>query len=466
MPPSIGELTSLKTLNIFVVGKGRGSRLKELGTLKLKGELHIKHVERVTSVADAEEANMGDKDLHHLLLSWDRVEESRLQGKYVEQVLEVLQPSAHYLQILRLGGYPGVRFPQWMGSPSLKDLCHVVIVDCKNSSSLPTLGKLPSLKRLEISNINHLTYLDNETYDNTGGFMALELLLLDKLPNLVRLSREEGENMFPVLSELHIYECPELSLPSLPSLKELIVRGKCHQGLLNSIYKLHSLEFLAFYGSDEESPRFPNGVLKELVSLKKLWLRNLSRLDVLTYGIMKLSTIQELYIINFDNLETLPDHVLEGLQSLKVLQIERNKKFKLSAGFQHLTFLKQLRIIKCPEVEGFPEALQHMTALQSLTVYDLPNLKSLPDWLGNLVLLDSLRIAKCPKLTCFPTSIKSLGNLKSLRIEECPELSKRCETGTGKDWPLIAHVPEVHHFPKCHFPDRIFLYLPINMEGV
>ncbi|MED6139467.1 hypothetical protein PIB30_084135 [Stylosanthes scabra] len=100
MPPSIGELTSLKTLSIFVVGKVRGSRLKELGTLKLKGEVHIKHLERVTSVADAEEANIGDKDLHHLLLSWDRVEESRLKEKYVEQVLEELQPSAYYLQVL------------------------------------------------------------------------------------------------------------------------------------------------------------------------------------------------------------------------------------------------------------------------------------------------------------------------------------------------------------------------------
>ncbi|MED6139468.1 hypothetical protein PIB30_084136 [Stylosanthes scabra] len=398
MPPSIGELISLTTLSIFVVGKETGSHLPEMGTLKLKGVLHIKHLERVTSVADAEQANMGDI-----------VEELRLQGKDVERVLEALQPSMHELQSLHLGGYPGVQFPQWMGSPSLKHLREVVIGDCKNSSSLPTLRKLPSLKRLEISNINHVTYL--------------ELLILNKLPNLMRLSREEGENMFPVLSEMHIYECPELSLPYLSSIKELAVKGKSHQGLLNSIYKLDDLVSLAFDGSDDESPCFLN---------ERLWLRNLYRLELLKCGIIKLSTVQELYLVYIKNLETLPEEVLEGMQSLKVFKIIHNHKFKLSAGFRHLTCLEELHIVDCREVEGFPEDLQHMTALQSLNLIKLQNLKSLPDWLGNLVLLHSLRIGSCPKLRYLPTSIKSLDNLKFLSNEGCPELSKRCERKPGR----------------------------------
>ncbi|MED6217232.1 hypothetical protein PIB30_015794 [Stylosanthes scabra] len=462
MPPSIGELTSLTTLSMFVVGKETRSDLTEMGTLKLKGELHIKYLERVTSVADAEKANMGEKQLHQLLLTWNKFEESRLQAKDIERVLEVLQPSMHGLQSLQVGGYPGVQFPQWMGSPSLKHLREVVIVDCINSSSLPALRKLPALKRLEISNINHLTDLNNETYENTGGFMALERLILNKLPNLIRLSREGGENMFPLLSELHIYECPELSLPSLPSLKELIVEGKCHQGLLNSIYKLHSLESLAFNGCDKESPCFLNGMQEGLTSLKILWVSNLSRLEILTCGIIKLSTIQELYLVYIKNLEILPDQVLEGMQSLKVFKIIHNQKFKLSAGFQHLTCLKELHIVDCPEVEGFPEDLQHMTALQSLNLINLQNLKSLPDWLGNLVLLHSLRIGNCPKLRYLPTSIKSLDNLKFLSIEGCPELSKRCERETGKDWPLIAHVPKIHHSPDCHYEYQSLPYSWIN----
>ena len=50
------------------------------------------------------------------------------------------------------------------------------------------------------------------------------------MPNLVRLSREDGKNMFLHLSTLLINECPkffagEILVQRLHSLKELVIEG-------------------------------------------------------------------------------------------------------------------------------------------------------------------------------------------------------------------------------------------------
>ncbi|RHN55112.1 putative leucine-rich repeat domain, L domain-containing protein [Medicago truncatula] len=260
LPRQIGKLTSLRTLSMYIVGNKRGFLLAELGQLNLKGELHIKHLERVKSVTDAKEANMFSKHLSLLWLSWERTAESQLQEN-VEQILEVLQPHIHHLQELRVEGYTGVHFPQWMSSPSLKNLHCVYIKDCQSCLHLPQLGKLPYLKELFISNVSRIIYLDEESYDGgaEGGFTELEHLSLEKLPNLIRISREDRENLFPHLSALVVIECPNLlGLPCLPSLNYICIQGKCNQDLLSSIHKHGGLESLCFY-DNKELTCFPDG---------------------------------------------------------------------------------------------------------------------------------------------------------------------------------------------------------------
>ncbi|RDX72824.1 hypothetical protein CR513_47641, partial [Mucuna pruriens] len=123
----------------------------ELGQLKLKRDLHIKHMGRVKSAMDAKEANMS---------------RSQLQEN-VEDILEVLQSDVQHLQILRL-------------------------VDCESYVQLPVLGKLPSLKDLSICNMINVKYVYKEYYDGGVVFMALESLIFRKLSNLIRLLREDG----------------------------------------------------------------------------------------------------------------------------------------------------------------------------------------------------------------------------------------------------------------------------------
>jgi len=360
LPPNIGKMISLRTLSMYVVGKGGGFLLAELGQLNFKiDRFHIKHLERVKSVEDAKEANMLSKKVNSLQLSWD--EESPPQEN-VEQILEVLQPYPQQLQELCVYGYTGSHFPEWMSSPSLKHLRKLRLVHCKSCLLFQHLGKLPSLEVLE------LWYL----------------------PNLTRLSREDGENMFPQLFNLEIRRCPNLlGLPCLPSLKALRIFFECSHDLLSSIHKLGSLESIDF-AFIKELKCFPEGILTNPTSLKKLEIEHCSELEIVDSG---------------------------KLPSLEKLEIRGSSK-----------------------IEGLGEDLQHLTSLQSLMLGELPNLTSLPDSLGNLNSLQNLTIWSCQKLICLPASIQSLSALKILWIYDCHELEKRCKRETGEDWPKISHI--------------------------
>lgn len=63
LPPHIRKLSFLRILSKFFVGKERGFHLTELGQLKLKGYLCIKHLVKAKSVVDAKEANMSSKQM-------------------------------------------------------------------------------------------------------------------------------------------------------------------------------------------------------------------------------------------------------------------------------------------------------------------------------------------------------------------------------------------------------------------
>ena len=157
-----------------------------------------------------------------MTLAWERSGEGELEGNdeevLDEKVLEALQPCSETLESLIVEG----RFPEWMSSPSFRYLTYLELWDCINFVQLPVLGKLPSLRRLEISWGRCVKYV---CYDDSVAFMALEYLSLRSLPSLIRLSSEDGENQFPCLSTLEIEDCPNFSLQGLQSLKKLKMKG-------------------------------------------------------------------------------------------------------------------------------------------------------------------------------------------------------------------------------------------------
>ncbi|KAK7334619.1 hypothetical protein VNO80_26379 [Phaseolus coccineus] len=200
LPPHMGKLTSLRSLTSYVVGNERGFLLAELGGMKLKEDLDMKHLERVKSVDDAREGNMSSKRLKELRLSWDKNEETKL-GENAEKILEVLQPDTEQLVSLTVIGYPGGSFPRWVFGHSLKKL---QIERCRElkglHKALDAMTALHSLRLYDLPNLESLS----DCFQHLRSLRQLAIGFCCKLtdfPNSLRAS---------MLERLDIYACHAL----------------------------------------------------------------------------------------------------------------------------------------------------------------------------------------------------------------------------------------------------------------
>ncbi|XP_028065658.1 putative disease resistance protein RGA3 isoform X1 [Camellia sinensis] len=480
MPPKLGHLTLLRTLSLVVVVKSSGHRVVELQCLDLGGELYIRHLERVRNSMDAKEANLvGKQNLRVLRLSWGHDSESESQAN-VEQLLESFEPHPN-VEELFIDNYRGAHFPLWMRDSILKNIVSIVLLSGRNCLELLAFGQLPSLRRLLISEMDYVEYIDN--YFPSGspvrGFPALEVLRISKLPNLVGLSREEGREILPCLHQIYISNCPKLTLSRLSSPKLLNVWSSSNVEL-SSISNLKNLTTLSVDGGDMIS--FPEEMLQNLTVLESLQIRSFSQLRVLPTNLESLVSLKSLSIMRCHEIESLPDHGLRSLKSLQRLTIDNcNNLSALSESLGHLTALEELQVHGCPklvtlpdsikhlvslrhlnicgspgswyagdlvicaELKTLPEALKHVPALQSLSISRYPEVTSLPEWLGNLTSLQSLRIGYYPKIPSLPHGFQRLTNLQTLSIYGyCPKLVRRCQKEKGDDWYKIAHIPEIN----------------------
>ncbi|WVZ09693.1 hypothetical protein V8G54_014223 [Vigna mungo] len=438
--PKISKLRHLRTLSIFVVGSKPGCGLAELHSLNLGGTLRIRGLENVPNEGDAKEANLiGKKELNILRLSWDGNGNPKGSNVSVERVLEALEPPST-LKSFEMNGYQGRQFSSWMrNSGVLRDLVEVKLLGCENCEELPPLGKLPHLKRLKVSGMKNVKWIDGETYDGVEekAFPSLEKLTVRNLPNLERMLREEGVEMLPRLSKLRIDGVLSFKVPRLPCVETLHATGI------------------------EDVTSFMEGVGENMACLKTLSIYCIKGVVVLPDEFRRLGALQVLYIGEWYDLEYFPEHVMEGLTSLRTLSIEFCEKLKsLSEGVGHLACLERLTISKCPELV-LPSNMSQLTALRkvsinyfctlpdglqrvpSLRVLDICGCTSLPDWLGDMTTLEELSIRYCDELRSLPSSIQRLTNLSHLTIHYCPHLKKRCKRKTGEDWQYINHIPNL-----------------------
>ncbi|XP_054822916.1 uncharacterized protein LOC129321236 isoform X2 [Prosopis cineraria] len=226
MPSGISNLTNLQTLSAFIVGKEKGYRIQELGSIRnLTGSFCVSRLENVLDIEDAEEAALIDKNyLTTLELRWS--------GKIVEnintndeKILEHLQPTLH-LQELRILDYGGSKLPTWISDPLYECLVDLSLYSFKNCQFLPSLGDLPSLQSLHITKMDELKRIDQLFCRKSSGnsqdhaFPRLEKLVFEDMPKLEEWDGVKSGD-FPSLHALRLKNCPRLkSLPRLSCLSE------------------------------------------------------------------------------------------------------------------------------------------------------------------------------------------------------------------------------------------------------
>ncbi|KAJ0478846.1 putative P-loop containing nucleoside triphosphate hydrolase, leucine-rich repeat domain superfamily [Helianthus annuus] len=242
LPLGIGELKSLQTLTRIIIGGNSGFAITELKGLKdLNGEISIEGLNKVQSSMHAREANLSFKGINKLELKWDDGSASETLEK---EVLNELKPRSDKLKMLEVECYEGMEFPNWVGDPSFNRLVHVSLRACIKCTSLPPLGRLPSLEILRFEDMSSW-----------------------------KVWSTDGEIMFPCLRELQIKNCPNLidvSVEALPSLRVLTIY-KCCEGVLRSLVQAASsttkLEIRSILGLTDEVWR---GVIENLGAVEEL----------------------------------------------------------------------------------------------------------------------------------------------------------------------------------------------------
>ncbi|KAJ4720487.1 Disease resistance protein [Melia azedarach] len=475
MPLRMSKLKNLQTLSHFLVGKDKGSGIKDLkGMQELQGKLFISGLQNVISFTDAMEANLKDKrELTELVLQWsndfdysanDRDEEAvfnmakvhrnrkdlnvsgcrntrfpsfrEATGVYRQEtvesklerrsslydsgnervetdVLEMLQPHESVRQ-LTINDYGGTRFPGWIASPLFCNMKVMVLSSCQKCQFLPPLGQLPSLKNLTIEAMEGIKTIGTEFYGD-GSLPILPFPSLEAL-KFDNMSEWEEWTSLGVEGTKDFLHLQSIEIQNCPKLKQI-----SHQ--------FPSLKKMTIYGCEK------------LEALPRVW--KLDRLKqgsefpcLLELSISMCPNLMELPVF-FPSLKTLEIDECQKLAALpklpSILELELNKcdGKVVESIFEHnsLTYMRICQISKLDcLVEGY---FQHSTALKELQISHLGELTTLSNKVGlqNLLSLQLLEISGCPRLKELPEHLYKLSCLKVLKIWNCPSLVTFPEMG-------------------------------------
>ncbi|KAL5555618.1 hypothetical protein UlMin_037854 [Ulmus minor] len=256
LPKGFGRLTSLQMLDTLIVADDKEAYfdiadLNKLKNLQLRDSLRIEQCRYFGNGDEAKKIDLKNKE-HVAELELDFAILRDGHGSEDDfAILEALEPHQNVASI-SIAKYMGVPLsPRWM--TSLKNLINIDISYCPNCETLPSLGKLPSLKSLTISRLKNVKKVGVEflgiskSDEEVGGterdeplkspmisFPNLESLCFVNMEQLKKwegyaIASDTSLTIMPRLTSLEFVSCPSLQalpdfLETTTTLKHLTIR--------------------------------------------------------------------------------------------------------------------------------------------------------------------------------------------------------------------------------------------------
>ncbi|PWA81330.1 NBS-LRR resistance-like protein [Artemisia annua] len=426
MPLGIGELKNLH-LSKIIIGGDSNFAITELKNLKnFHRQVSIHGLDNVQNTLQAKELNFSQKGFSELKVEWSDTFDGSQNETLEKEVLDSLKPNNKYLKDLVVVSYGGIDLPNWIGDPSFLRLTRVSITSCKKCLNLPSLGKLSSLKKLLIKDLDKVKVVGPQFLGTSpaSAFPSLEILSIEDMPLWEEWSSSSDVigGVFPCLQELTLDNCPKLAKVSLEALRSLrILKIKnCGDGVLRSMVLVaSSVTELSIEGISGLSDEVWRDVMGYLRAVEEVSIRECKEIKYLWESEAKASNV----LVNLRKLEVWN---CEELLSLGEKEEEND-----NSGCNHLTSLKIMVLAGCKNLERF----------------------SCPDN------IESLTIGRCDSITCvsFPTG--GCQKLKSLNIKLFDQLLEKelekvllsTSTSMLKDasitsWPNLKSVNELTKF--------------------
>ncbi|KAF3450795.1 hypothetical protein FNV43_RR06884 [Rhamnella rubrinervis] len=430
------------TRNEFSITEIKGFELEERGgsiknarhlTLMLEPDAHIPV------------STLKRKNLHTLLVSGSNI--AAISPDHFQHLTR--------LRTLNLSGCSIQQLPQNIG-----ELVHLRYLNLSYNllEELPrTIGKLRNLQTLRLECCSRLQRLP-ETIGEATGLRHLYVSgcpLLDHLPcEVCCLSSLRTMDVFivPDFKNYGNMSCSLEGLRSLNYLQRIYINGLGNAPMWTvskaNLYNKKNLRELSLdfrTGTDTEIQEKQHEVLLRLIPH-----RNLETLRILDYcgGItvfpiwmMTLTNLRRLVIKNCHFCEELPPlGKLPFLEFLNVLNLDKLKTVGSEFlgiemdGTSNAFFCSIVSFPRLKEVKFRCKAWWQWRGIPGWKVEDSP--------VTIMPRLHSLKFGACKSLEELPNYLQTVP-LQNLIMEECPKLQKCCQTGTGREWPKIRHIPNI-----------------------
>ncbi|XP_066353544.1 putative disease resistance protein RGA3 [Miscanthus floridulus] len=194
-----------------------------IGMLKEKGNL--RNLEIRCCTVNSENLSAGDPD--------------RLKTMFTQ-----LHPP-QCLVSLKIDGYHGTVYPEWLCFSELPNLQHLSLENCKSCGGLPPIWHLQKLKFLRIANLSKLQTIDMQPTAEMPSFPNVEELEIEDMEVLEYWSDFQAGDL-PHLRKLALRRCPKLKrLPGgLEHCKIISTMELIGAGLVQVLEKIHVQELI------------------------------------------------------------------------------------------------------------------------------------------------------------------------------------------------------------------------------